>query len=75
MQRLNIRRRQTASEEMVVSAHLIWRAVLLGVVFAADVVVFIGLCRDELRDWRMRRQPRDKEPMGEGASALPSSAR
>jgi hypothetical protein len=60
---------------MVVSAHLIWRAALLGVVFAADVLVFIGLCRDELRDWRIRRQPSDSEPMGEGASALPSSAR
>ena len=57
------------------SAHLIWRAVLLGVVFAADAVVFIGLCRDELRDWRVRRQPGDKQPMGDGASALPSSAR
>jgi hypothetical protein len=60
---------------MVVSAHLIWRAALLGVVFAADVLVFIGLCRDELRDWRIRRQARASEPMGEGASAMPSSAR
>jgi hypothetical protein len=56
---------------MVVSAHLIWRIALLGVVFAADLVVFLGLCRDELRDWRVRRQPRNDE----GVSALPSSAR
>jgi hypothetical protein len=60
---------------MVVSAHLIWRVALLGVVFAADVVVFIGLCREELHDWRVRRQPRDSNPIGEGVPALPSSAR
>jgi hypothetical protein len=60
---------------MVVSAHLIWRVALLGVVFAADLVVFLGLCRDELRDWRVRRQPRNDKVMGEGVSALPSSAR
>jgi hypothetical protein len=58
-----------------VSAHLIWRVALLGVVFAADLVVLIGLCRDELRDWRIRRQPRGSKPMGEGVSALPSNAR
>jgi hypothetical protein len=60
---------------MVVSAHLIWRVALLGVVFGADLVVFIGLCRDELRDGRARRPPRATEPIGEGVSALPSSAR
>lgn len=60
---------------MVVSAHLIWRVALLGVVFAADLVVFIGLCRDELRDGRARRRPRDRKPIGDGVSALQSSAR
>ncbi|HUC64744.1 MAG TPA: hypothetical protein VMA53_04900 [Stellaceae bacterium] len=57
------------------SAHLIWRVALLGIVFAADLVVFISLCRDELRGWRARRQPRDTKPISDGVSALPSSAR
>ena len=57
------------------SAHLIWRVALLGVVFAADLVVFIGLCRDELRDWRVRRQTHDTKPISDGVPALPSSAR
>jgi hypothetical protein len=33
-------------------ANLVWRATLLGAVFVTDLVVFIDLCRQELRDWR-----------------------
>jgi hypothetical protein len=75
MQRLHRRRRERRREEIIVSAQLIWRVALLGVVFAADLVVFIGLCRDELRDGRARGRPRDNKRIGDGASALPSSAR
>ena len=60
---------------MIVSAHLIWRVALLGIVYAADLVVFIGLGHDELRGWRVRRRTRDTEPMADDVSALPSSAR
>jgi hypothetical protein len=39
----------------IVSEDMVWRVVLLSVVFLTDLVVFIGLCREELRDWRGRR--------------------
>ena len=29
----------------------VWRVALLSVVFVTDLVVFIALCREELRDW------------------------
>ncbi len=56
------------------SSHLVWRVALLGVVFAADLVVFIGLCREELRDWGARRSLRASKPIAGGVSALPSRA-
>jgi hypothetical protein len=31
-----------------------WRLVLLGIVFLGDILVFVDLCRDELRDRRAR---------------------
>lgn len=34
------------------SMDLEWRIVLLSVVFLTDLVVFMRLCRAELRDWR-----------------------
>jgi hypothetical protein len=37
---------------------MVWRVALLSVVFLTDLVVFIGLCREELRDWRHRRSAR-----------------
>jgi hypothetical protein len=35
-----------------------WRVALLSVVFVTDLIVFIGLCREELRDWRGRHGAR-----------------
>jgi hypothetical protein len=39
----------------IVSEDMVWRVALLSVVFLTDLIVFIGLCREELRDWRRRR--------------------
>ncbi len=36
--------------------NLVWRAALLGAVFVTDLVVFIGLCRDELAHRRIRQR-------------------
>lgn len=33
---------------------IVWRGLLLSVVFLADVVVFVGLAKDELRHFRSR---------------------
>jgi hypothetical protein len=41
-----------------VSEDMVWRVALLSVVFLTDIVVFIGLCREEIRDWRARRSVR-----------------
>ena len=35
--------------------NLTWRVVLLSVVFVTDLVMVIGLVREELRDWRLNR--------------------
>jgi hypothetical protein len=40
------------------SSELEWRVAFLSVVFLTDVVVFIRLCREELRDWRAQRSAR-----------------
>jgi hypothetical protein len=37
------------------SSDLEWRVALLSVVFLTDLVVFMRLCREELRDWRAHR--------------------
>jgi hypothetical protein len=37
------------------STDLIWRVALLSAVFVSDLVVFIGLVREEVRDWRVNR--------------------
>ena len=42
----------------IVSEDMVWRVALLSVVFLTDIIVFIGLCRDEIRDWRGRRSVR-----------------
>ena len=47
-------------------ANLVWRAALLGAVFATDLVVFIGLCRDELR-----QQSQGGKQISKGVSASP----
>ncbi len=43
----------------------VWQIVLLSVIFLADIVVFIGLCREELRNWRAERarRPASREPV------------
>jgi hypothetical protein len=41
-----------------VSEDMVWRVALLSVVFLTDIIVFIGLCREEIRDWRGRRSAR-----------------
>ncbi len=40
------------------SEDMVWRVALLSVVFLTDIIVFIGLCREEIRDWRGRRSVR-----------------
>jgi hypothetical protein len=42
------------------SSELEWRVALLSVVFLTDVMVFMRLCRDELRDWRAHRGDRGR---------------
>ena len=42
----------------IVSEDMVWRVALLSVVFLTDIIVFIGLCREEIRDWRGRRSVR-----------------
>jgi hypothetical protein len=54
------------NEETVMLANLVWRAALLGAVFATDLVVFIGLCRDELR-----QQSQGGKQISKGVSASP----
>jgi hypothetical protein len=34
----------------------LWRLALLSAVYLIDLMVFIGLCRDELRAWRRRER-------------------
>jgi hypothetical protein len=55
---------------------LTWQAILLGAVFAADMVVLIGLVRDELSDRRAGRnagRPRRAHPSSVMARAHPDS--
>ena len=54
---------------------LIWRVALIGAVFAIDLVVFIALCREELRDCRASRGTRGSALIGESESALPAHSR
>jgi hypothetical protein len=42
----------------IVSEDMVWRVALLSVVFLTDIIVFIGLCREEIGDWRGRRSAR-----------------
>jgi len=37
------------------SSDLEWRIALLTTVFLTDLIVFVGLCRQELREWRAER--------------------
>jgi len=37
-----------------------WRVALLSAVFLTDLVVFMRLCHDELRDWRAHRGDRGR---------------
>ncbi|HWI28881.1 MAG TPA: hypothetical protein VN668_18030 [Stellaceae bacterium] len=53
------------------SADLGWRIAMLGAVFLIDLVVFMGLCREELRDWH---RARDNAPTDEAATALPEAS-
>jgi len=39
----------------MLSVDVTWRVALLSAVFAADLLMFISLCREELRDWRVSR--------------------
>lgn len=41
---------------------MLWRIALLSAVFLADAVVFIRLCREELRDQRLRPGARGTQP-------------
>ena len=58
------------------SVDMLWRVALMSVVFLADVVVFIGLCRDELREWRAQPSVRDVQPAWRKVlSAIPLASR
>jgi len=59
-------------EEVAVSADLGWRIAMLSAVFVTDLVVFVGLCREELRDWHRARV---NAPTDEAVTALPASSR
>jgi hypothetical protein len=37
---------------------IVWRVLLLGVVFVADAVVFVELAKDEVQEWRTQRLAR-----------------
>jgi hypothetical protein len=39
---------------------IVWRVLLLSVVFLADAIVFVDLAKGELQDWRMQRLAREK---------------
>jgi len=39
----------------MLSVDVTWRVALLSAIFAADLLMFISLCREELRDWRVSR--------------------
>jgi hypothetical protein len=39
---------------------IVWRVLLLGVVFLADAIVFVDLAKDELQDWRTQRLARER---------------
>jgi hypothetical protein len=39
---------------------IVWRVLLLSVVFLADAIVFVDLAKDELRDWRAQRLARER---------------
>lgn len=55
---------------------LMWRIELLSAVFVTDLVVFIGLCREELREWRVHRSARGaRRGLAKGLSAMPSASR
>jgi len=45
-------------KEAAVAVDLLWRVALLSAVLAADLVLFIALCRDEWREAVMRRAAR-----------------
>ena len=57
------------------SVDLLWRIVVLTLVFGTDLVVFIGLCRYELRDSRADHRTRDSSryPSDETVSAIRSN--
>jgi hypothetical protein len=35
----------------------VWQTILLAAIYLADLVVFVGLCREELRDGGRARSP------------------
>src|SRR5215472_14214745 len=39
----------------MLSVDVTWRIALVSAVFAADLLMFISHCREELRDWRVSR--------------------
>lgn len=59
---------------MTFSADLTWRALLLTAVFAADLLLLAGLCREELRNWRFGRYAPARDRVAE-AAPVPASNR
>jgi hypothetical protein len=60
---------------MILSSELTWRVVLITAVFGADLLVFIGLCCEELRDWRVSRYYPTDEPVAKVVSVTESLPR
>ena len=57
----------------MLSVDVTWRVALLSAVFAADLLMFISLCREELRDWRVSRY--SPVPVAKALSAPSSNTR
>ena len=57
----------------MLSVDVTWRIALLSAVLAADLLMFISLCREELRDWRVSRY--SPVPVAKALSAPSSNTR
>jgi hypothetical protein len=55
-------------------ARELWQPALLSAVYLIDLVVFVALCRNELRDWRRaERQAKPAAATGPDAGSVASS--
>jgi hypothetical protein len=53
---------------------IVWRVLLLSIVFLADAIVFADLAKDELQNWRTKRLTRERRHLpAQAGSAAPLS--